>query len=166
MVKLVVCSEYIHLILCTNYIQLQLNHDNFRMLSTHISCQRFNIIYTKVHVIVLHCKNEQVILATFGYTSFNAVLIICFWGITCSFLQCTYILVVLPLTYIIIGGLWIISVIIIKWCKSKMSCFKNTNEDMVNLLDEPVVDHEDISIGWGSSTVLERPVYKREFDNI
>ena len=47
-----------------------------------------------------------------------------------------------------------------------MSCCKTTNEDMVHLLDELVVDHEDISIGWGSSTVLERPVYKREFDNI
>ena len=32
----------------------------------------------------------------------------------------SYILVVLPLTYITIGGVWIISVIIIKWCKSKM----------------------------------------------
>ena len=32
----------------------------------------------------------------------------------------SYILVVLPLTYITIGGVWIISVINIKWCKSKM----------------------------------------------
>ena len=36
----------------------------------------------------------------------------------------SYILVVLPLAYITIGGVWIISVIIIKWCKSKMSTDK------------------------------------------
>ena len=77
----------------------------------------------------------------------------------------TYILVVLPLTYITIGGVWIISVIIIKWCKCKVFSGKNTNEDeMVNLLeDEEVVDsgYKDIHIGV-SSTVLERPVCRRE----
>ena len=79
-----------------------------------------------------------------------------------------YILVVLPLTYITIGGVWIISVIIIKWCKGKMSTGKNTNkEEMVNLLEdeeeEEVVDsgNRDIHIGV-SSTVLERPVCRRE----
>ena len=84
----------------------------------------------------------------------------------------SYILVVLPLsealTYITIGGVWIISVIIIKWCKSKMSTDKNTNEEeMVNLLEdeeeEEVVDSGDIDIHIGvNSTVLERPVCRRE----
>ena len=51
----------------------------------------------------------------------------------------SYILVVLPLTYITIGGVCtcIISVIITKWCKSKMDTCKNTNEEeMVNLLED------------------------------
>ena len=80
----------------------------------------------------------------------------------------SYILVVLPLTYITIGGVWIISVIIIKWCKIKMSTGKNTNEEeMVNLLEdeeeEEVVDSGDRDIHIGvSSTVLERPVCRRE----
>ena len=79
----------------------------------------------------------------------------------------SYILVVLPLTYITVGGVWIISVIIIKWCKSKMSTGKNTNEEeMVNLLDEEeeeVVDSGDRDIHIGvSSTVLEHPVCRRE----
>ena len=84
----------------------------------------------------------------------------------------SYILVVLPLsealTYITIGGVWIISVIIIKWCKSKMSTGKNTNEEeMVNVLEdeeeEEVVDSGDIDIHIGvNSTVLERPVCRRE----
>ena len=79
----------------------------------------------------------------------------------------SYILVVLPLTYITIGGVWIISMIIIKWCKSKMFTGKNTNpEEMVNLLDEEeeeVVDSGDRDIHIGvSSTVMERPVCRRE----
>ena len=80
----------------------------------------------------------------------------------------SYILVVLPLTYITIGGVWIISVIIINWCKSKMCTGKNINEEeMVNLLEdeeeEEVVDSGDRDIHIGiSSTVLERPVCKRE----
>ena len=80
----------------------------------------------------------------------------------------SYILVVLPLTYITIGGMWIISVIIIKWCKSKMSIGKNTNdEEMVNLLEdeeeEEVVDSGDIDIHIGvNSTVLERLICRRE----
>ena len=79
----------------------------------------------------------------------------------------SYILVVLPLTYITIGGVWIISMIIIKWCKSKMCTGKNTNEEeMVNLLDkeeEEVVDSGDMDIHIGvSSTVVERPVCRRE----
>ena len=46
-----------------------------------------------------------------------------------------YILVVLLLTYITIGGMWIISAINIKWCKIKTTG-KNTNEEeMVNLLE-------------------------------
>ena len=78
------------------------------------------------------------------------------------------ILVVLPLTYITIGGVWIISVIIIKWCKSKMSTDKNTKEDeMVKLLEdeeeEEVVDSEDRDIYIGvNSTVVECPVCRRE----
>ena len=73
----------------------------------------------------------------------------------------------LPLTYITVGGVWIISVIIIRWCKSKMSTGKNTNEEeMVNLLDEEeeeVVDSGDRDIRIGvSSTVLEPPVCRRE----
>ena len=41
-----------------------------------------------------------------------------------------------PLTYITIVGVWIISVIIIKLCKSKLCTGKNTNEEkMVNLLE-------------------------------
>ena len=80
----------------------------------------------------------------------------------------TYILVVLPLTYITIGGVWIISVIIMKWCKRKVCTGKNTNEEeMVNLLEdeeeEEVVDSGDRDIHIGvSSTVLERPVCRRE----
>ena len=80
----------------------------------------------------------------------------------------SYILVVLPLTYITIGGVWVNSVIIIKWCKSKMSTGKNTNEEeMVNLLEdekeEEVVDSGDRDIHIGvSSTVVERPVCRRE----
>ena len=76
----------------------------------------------------------------------------------------SYILVVLPLTYITIGGVWIISVIIIKWCK--VFTGKNTNEEeMVNLLEdvEEVVDSGDRDIRIGvSSTVLECPVCRRE----
>ena len=76
----------------------------------------------------------------------------------------SYILVVLPLTYITIGGVWIISVIIIQLCKCKG---KNTNaEEMVNLLDEEgeeVVDSGDRDIHIGvSSTVVERPIFRRE----
>ena len=80
----------------------------------------------------------------------------------------SYILVVLPLTYIAIGGLWIISVIITKWCKFKVFTGKNTNkEEMVNLLEdkeeEEVVDSGDRDIHIGvSSTVVERPVCRRE----
>ena len=76
----------------------------------------------------------------------------------------SYILVVLPLTYIIIGGVWIISVIVIKWFQNKISTDKNTNEEMVKLLeDEEVVDSGDIDIHIGvNSTVLERPVCRRE----
>ena len=80
----------------------------------------------------------------------------------------SYILVVLPLTYITVGGVWIISVIIIKWCKSKMFTGKNTNaEEMVNLLEdeeeEEVLDSGDRDIHIGvSSTVVERPVCRRE----
>ena len=80
----------------------------------------------------------------------------------------SYILVVLPLTYITIGGVWIISVIIIKWCKCKVFTGKNTNaEEMVNLLEdeeeEEVVDSGDRDIRIGvSSTVVERPVCRRE----
>ena len=74
----------------------------------------------------------------------------------------SYILVVLPLTYITIGGVWIISVIIIKWYKSKMS----TGKKMINLLEaeeEEVVDSGDRDIHIGvSSTVLELPVCRRE----
>ena len=44
----------------------------------------------------------------------------------------SYILVVLPLMYITIGGVWIISVIIIKWCKSKTSTGKKSNEELRN----------------------------------
>ena len=78
-----------------------------------------------------------------------------------------YILVVLPLMYITIGGVYIISVIIIKWCKSKISTGKNSNEEeLVNLLDEEeeeVVDSGDRDIHIGvSSTVLEHPVCRRE----
>ena len=78
----------------------------------------------------------------------------------------SYILVVLPLTYITFGGMWIISVIIIKWCKCKVFTGKNTNkEEMVNLLEdeEEVVDSGDSDIRIGvSSTVVERPVCRRE----
>ena len=86
----------------------------------------------------------------------------------------SYILVVLPLTYITIGGMWIISVIIIKWCKCEVFTGKNTNKDeMVNLLEDEeegeVVDSGDRDIRIGvSSTVVERPVCRREsliFDN-
>ena len=80
----------------------------------------------------------------------------------------SYILVVSPLTYITFGGVWIISVIIIKWCKCKVFTGKNTNEEeMVNLLEdeeeEEVVDsgYRDIHIGV-SSTVVERPLCRRE----
>ena len=79
----------------------------------------------------------------------------------------SYMLVVLPLTYITIGGVWIISMIIIKWCKRKVCTGKNTNaEEIVNLLDEEeedVVDSGDIDIHIGvNSTELERPVCRRE----
>ena len=80
----------------------------------------------------------------------------------------SYILVLLPLTYITIGGVWIISVIIRKWCKYKLSTVRNTNEEeMVNLLEdkeeEEVVDNGDRDIRIGvSSTVVERPVCRRE----
>ena len=47
----------------------------------------------------------------------------------------SYVLVVLPLTYITIGGVWIISVIIIEWYKSKISTDMNTNE-MVYLSED------------------------------
>ena len=77
----------------------------------------------------------------------------------------SYILVVLPLTYITIGGVWIISVIIIKWCKYKL--FTGNEEEMVNLLEdeeeEEVVDSGDGDIHIGVSwTVVERPVCRRE----
>ena len=80
----------------------------------------------------------------------------------------SYILVVLPLTYITFGGVWIISVIIRKWCKCKLSTVRNTNEEeMVNLLEdeeeEEVVDSGDRDIHIGvSSTVVERPLCRRE----
>ena len=76
----------------------------------------------------------------------------------------SYILVVLPLIYITIGGVWIISMIIIKWCKCKIFTSKNTNEEMVKLLDdEEVADSGDIDIHIGvNSTVVERPVCRRE----
>ena len=80
----------------------------------------------------------------------------------------SYVLVVLPLTYITIGGVWIISIIIIKWYKNEMSTGKNTNEEeIVNLLEDEeednVVDSEDRDIHIGvSSTVLEHPVCRRE----
>ena len=79
-----------------------------------------------------------------------------------------YILVVLPLTYITVGVVWIISVIIRKWCKCKVFTGKNTNEEeMVNLLEdeeeEEVVDSGDRDIHIGvSSTVVERPLCRRE----
>ena len=77
----------------------------------------------------------------------------------------SFILVVLPLTYITIGGVWIISVIIIKWCKCKM--FTGNEEELVNLLEdekeEEVVDSGDRDIHIGvSSTVVERPLCRRE----
>ena len=80
----------------------------------------------------------------------------------------TYILVVIPLTYITIGGVWIISIIIIKWYKCKVCTGKNTNEEeIVNVLEdeeeEEVVDSGDRDIHIGvNSTVLERPVCRRE----
>ena len=80
----------------------------------------------------------------------------------------SYILVVLPLTYIIIGGVWIISVIIIKWCKSKMCTGKNTSnegelEDLLPGEGDEIVDSGDRDIHFGvSSTVVERPVFRRE----
>ena len=79
----------------------------------------------------------------------------------------SYILVVLPLTYITFGGLWIIGGIIIKWCKSKVFTGKNNKKEMVNLLEdeeeEEVVDSGDRDIHIGvSSTVVERPVCRRE----
>ena len=79
----------------------------------------------------------------------------------------SYILVVLPLTYITIGGVWIISVIIIKWSKIKVFTGKNNKEEMVNLLEdeveEKVVDSGDRDIHIGvSSTVVERPACRRE----
>ena len=80
----------------------------------------------------------------------------------------SYILVLLPLTYITTGGVWIISMIIIKWCKRIVCTGKNTNEEkMVNLLEdeeeEEVVDSGDIDIHIGvKSTVVERPVCRRE----
>ena len=52
----------------------------------------------------------------------------------------SYILVVSPLTYITIAGVWNISVIIIKWCKSKMSTGKNTNEEKMVEAEEEEVD--------------------------
>ena len=77
----------------------------------------------------------------------------------------SYILVLLPLTYITFGGVWIIIVIIIKWCKCKV--FNGNEEEMVNLLEdeeeEEVVDSGDRDIRIGvSSTVVERPVCRRE----
>ena len=79
----------------------------------------------------------------------------------------SYILVVLPLTYITIGGVWIISAIIIKWGKRKVYTGKNANkEELVNLLDEEeeeVVDSGDRDIHIGvSSTVIEHPGCRRE----
>ena len=72
----------------------------------------------------------------------------------------SYILVVLPLTYLTIGGVWNV---VIKWCKYKG---KNTNAvEMVNLLEEEeeVVDSGDRDIHIGvSSTFLDRPVCRRE----
>ena len=78
-----------------------------------------------------------------------------------------YILVVLPLTYITFGGVWIIGVIIIKWCKCKVLTGKNNKQEMVNLLEdeeeEEVVDSGDRDIRIGvSSTVVERPLCRRE----
>ena len=63
----------------------------------------------------------------------------------------------LPLTYITIGGVWIISVIIIKWCKCKVFTGKNTNEEeMVNLLEdeEEVMDSGDRDIHIGVSSTF------------
>ena len=80
----------------------------------------------------------------------------------------SYILVVLPLTYITVGGVWIISVIIIKWCKCKVfTGEETTKEELVHLLEddeeEQVVDSGDRDIHIGvSSTVVERPVCRRE----
>ena len=79
----------------------------------------------------------------------------------------SYILVVLPLTYITVGGVWIISVIIIKWCKCKVFTGKTNKEEIVNLLEdeeeEEVVDSGDRDIHIGvSSTVVERTVCRRE----
>ena len=77
----------------------------------------------------------------------------------------SYILVVLPLTYITLGGVWIISVIIRKWCKCIV--FTGKEEEMVNLLvdekEQEVVDSGDRDIRIGvSSTVVERPICRRE----
>ena len=77
----------------------------------------------------------------------------------------SYILVVLPLTYITLGGVWIISVIIRKWCKCIV--FTGKEEEMVNLLvdekEQEVVDSGDRDICIGvSSTVVERPICRRE----
>ena len=70
-----------------------------------------------------------------------------------------YILVVLPLTYITFGGVWIISMIIIKWCKCKVFTGKNNKQEMVNLLEdkeEEVVDSgdRDIHIQVSSTAIL------------
>jgi len=79
-----------------------------------------------------------------------------------------YMLVILPLTYIMIGGVWIMCRIVIKQCKSEVFTCRHTNkEEMVNLLDEEeekeVVDSGDRDIHIGvSSTVLDRPICRRE----
>ena len=77
----------------------------------------------------------------------------------------SYILVVLPLTYFTLGGVWILSVIIRKWWKCIV--FTGKEEEMANLLEDEkekeVVDSGDKDIRIGvSSTVVERPVCRRE----
>ena len=77
----------------------------------------------------------------------------------------SYILVVLPLTYFTLGGVWILSVIIRKWWKCIV--FTGKEEEMANLLEDEkekeIVDSGDKDIRIGvSSTVVERPVCRRE----
>ena len=63
------------------------------------------------------------------------------------------------------GGVWIISGIVIKWCKCKV--FTGNEDEIVNLLEdekaEEVVDSGDRDIRIGvSSIVVERPVCRKE----